>query len=61
MPSLREELCCSSASLVDEASEARRHNKDASDFIGELCYASASLLNRASETHCHNKRGGEGH
>ncbi len=29
MPSLCEELCYSSASLVDEASEARRHNKDA--------------------------------
>ncbi len=27
MPSLREELCYSSASLVDEASKARRHNK----------------------------------
>ncbi|MBA7621403.1 hypothetical protein ES703_28765 [subsurface metagenome] len=27
-PSLRGELCYSSAALVDEASEARRHNKN---------------------------------
>ncbi len=27
MPSLREELCYSSASLVDEVNEVRRHNK----------------------------------
>ncbi len=53
MPSLCEELCYSSASLVDEASEARRHNKKALPLCGKNLVIRAFLVEGASEARPH--------
>ncbi len=49
-PSLREELCYSSASLLDRASRTRCYNKEASASSGEPCYS--GFLSRGGKPAC---------